>query len=365
MEGYNLTFQYIKGIKNTLADAVSRLVKILPDAQLEPEPEGFVFGEIVERSKEKEEVYEVKTEGDTPENEPIPEVKISWHMTDQEIIQLQREDPYYQRQLESLQNGKRKKRNCFFMDRGLLHRYVTDYKQRFEALVLPEKQAPVVLELAHDDLGHNGTPQTYALVKRMFYWKGLKKSVEDYVRRCLTCQKYNIYPVKYTPGQFQVPEAPMDFISMDLIGKFNMGSTRGNYYALTVICMLTGFTWCIPILNKSAETIIKAYVKEVYTGYGGSRKILSDNGSQFKNELFSKVAQELEVESKVYSPPYHPTSNGRIEGFHSFLKPCLAKHLTNNMEWDEVVSFVCAVYNFLPNEHSREAPFFLMFGRDP
>ena len=35
------------------------------------------------------------------------------------------------------------------------------------------------------------------------------------------------------------------------------------------------------------------------------------------------------------------------------------------MEWDEVVPFVCAVYNFLPNEHSREAPFFLMFGRDP
>ena len=98
----------------------------------------------------------------------------------------------------------------------------------------------------------------------MFYWKGLKKSVEDYVRRCPTCQKYNIYPVKYTPGQFQVPEAPMDFISMDLIGKFNMESTRGNYYALTIICMLTGFTWCIPILNKSTETIIKAYVRGVY-----------------------------------------------------------------------------------------------------
>ena len=35
------------------------------------------------------------------------------------------------------------------------------------------------------------------------------------------------------------------------------------------------------------------------------------------------------------------------------------------LEWDEIVTFVCAVYNFLPNEHSREAPFFLMYGRDP
>ena len=25
----------------------------------------------------------------------------------------------------------------------------------------------------------------------------------------------------------------------------------------------------------------------------------------------------------------------------------------------------CAAYNFIPNEHSCESPFFLMFGRDP
>ena len=195
LEGYNLTFEYIKGIKNTLAEAVSRLVKILPDVQLEPEPEGFEFGEIVEKSKDEEGMNEVKTIENGPDDEPIPEVKISWHMTDQEIIKLQRKDPYCQRQLESLQNGKRKKGNCFFMDRRLLHRYITDYKQKFEALVLPEEQASVVLKLAHDDLGHNGTPRTYALVKRMFYWKGLKRSVEDYVKKCPTCQKCNIYPV--------------------------------------------------------------------------------------------------------------------------------------------------------------------------
>ena len=35
------------------------------------------------------------------------------------------------------------------------------------------------------------------------------------------------------------------------------------------------------------------------------------------------------------------------------------------MEWDEKAHIACSVYNFLPNEQSREAPFFLMFGRDP
>ena len=35
------------------------------------------------------------------------------------------------------------------------------------------------------------------------------------------------------------------------------------------------------------------------------------------------------------------------------------------MEWDEVCTLATAAYNFLPNEHSREIPFFIMFGRDP
>ena len=35
------------------------------------------------------------------------------------------------------------------------------------------------------------------------------------------------------------------------------------------------------------------------------------------------------------------------------------------MEWDEVYTLATAAYNFLPTEHSRESPFFIMFGRDP
>ena len=30
-----------------------------------------------------------------------------------------------------------------------------------------------------------------------------------------------------------------------------------------------------------------------------------------------------------------------------------------------VIPLACAAYNFIPNEHSKESPFFLMFGRDP
>ena len=254
-------------------------------------------------------------------------------MSNKDIAKIQRQDVFCMKTIEEVQRRKRKTSDKYHMFKGLLHRYNTDYKQRFQALVVPVSYAKIILKLAHDELGHNGTARTYALVKRMFYWKGLKKDIENYVRTCHICQQYNIQSVRYTPGHFEVPEAPMDFISMDLVGEFKMGSTQGNKYALTVICMLTGYTWCIPIADKSAETVVKAYVRGVYSKYGGSRKILSD---KFKNILFEQVAKDLGIEHKVYSPPYHPASNGRIEGFHSFLKACLVKHISSSMEWDEM-----------------------------
>ena len=41
---FRITFEYIKGIKNTLADTMSRLIDIDPQIQPEPEPEGYGFG---------------------------------------------------------------------------------------------------------------------------------------------------------------------------------------------------------------------------------------------------------------------------------------------------------------------------------
>ena len=77
----------------------------------------------------------------------------------------------------------------------------------------------------------------------------------------------------------------------------------------------------------------------------------------FKNALLDKIAEEIGVEHKVYSSPYHPQSNGKIEAFHYFLKACIAKHMTQLQDWDEVVPLACAAYNFLLNEYSRESPF--------
>ena len=74
----------------------------------------------------------------------------------------------------------------------------------------------------------------------------------------------------------------MQFISMDLIGGFHPPTSKKHIYALTVICMLTGYVFCIPLKTKTAEEVTQVYIDHIYVKFGGSLKILSDNGTEFK-----------------------------------------------------------------------------------
>ena len=106
-------------------------------------------------------------------------------------------------------------------------------------------------------------------------------------------------------------------------------------------------------------------MQHVYSILGGSTKILTDNGTEFKNEVFKEMLQSLGTEKLIHSPPYRPQSNGRIEGFHCYLKACIAKHMHAGLEWDKVTAMATAAYNHFPNMSAKESAFFLMYGRDP
>ena len=293
------------------------------------------------------------------------EILINLPLDNDMLSELKLQDTFCANILAQIEKGNITKGQMYKIQNKLLKRYVIDGDKTYETIVLPRALIAQILKMAHDELGHNGTHRTYMLLKRLYYWKGLKPSVMKHIQRCYHCQRRNKQVVKYATLHFNVATFPMQFISMDLIGEFHPPTSKGKRYALTVICMLMGYVFCVPLKTKTAEEVLQAYIDNVYSKFGGSVKILSDNGTEFKNKIYEQVAKELGVVYKLYTPPYHPASNGRIEGFHAFLKACISKHISPQLEWDDLVSLAYAAYNFIPNEHSKESPFFLMFGRDP
>ena len=150
------------------------------------------------------------------------------------------------------------------------------------------------------------------------------------------CMLHRKEVVRLKRKLFHPSLSPMDFICMDLIGELHPPTRCGHHFALTACCMLTGFTWCIPLKTKTAAEVVTAYKNHIACPFGRSVKILTDDGTEFKNRLFKDVIKELGTEMTIHLPPHRPQSNSKTEGFYRFLKACIAKHINHGLEWDEL-----------------------------
>ena len=424
LEQYNLKLDWIPGSKNLLADSLSCLIDVVPDAKQKQEPDGQEFGnfcfeelkpaEILEvavtdtimtdngveeciehsiQSKEQSRNHQMPhtpTTTPTDRNEGIEHsihserksagtkkeahcVRVTEHESMREVKlplktgqleQLQKNDEYCREIAKKMKQDVALSK-IFVKEEGILCRLWIEDGKTNKCILVPKVLHDSMLILAHDYSGHNGGRRTYNCLKQQYYWPGIRKQVFKHCKNCRECILQNQGQAEYGFSHFNTPDLPMQFICMDLVGPIHPVSSRGNRYVLTVIDMLTGFTVAVPIPDKSVNTVCAAYRDKVFCVFGGSSRILTDNGSEFKNREMKEICDTLGIK-QIFSPVYMPQSNGRLEGWHRFFKACIAKHVRGQeVEWDELVPLAVSAYNFFPCQSSKESLFLLMFGRDP
>ena len=364
LEQFNLKMQWIMGSKNTLADSLSRLLEVCPEAAKQSEPAGQEFGCVCfdELEPVRVEYIEVVETVQITENENFKEIQLP--LKNSQMQQLQRHDDFCREIARKLTLNKHMNK-LFMMKQGIVYRLWCENNKTEECIVVPDVLRNPLLMLAHDYSGHNGFRRTYNALKRQYYWPGMRKHILKHCKSCHQCSLQNQGPGELEFGHFNVPSVPMEFICMDLVGPITPQTSKGNKYMLTVIDMLTGYTIAVAIPDKRAETVCQAYRDHVYCVFGGSSRILTDNGTEFRSKEMKQICSELEIK-QVFSPVYTPQANGRLEGWHRFLKSCIAKHIRGtDVEWDDLIPLAVSSYNFFPCQSSKESPFVLMFGRDP
>ena len=254
--------------------------------------------------------------------------------------------------------------NLFTHVRGLLYKHITDSGQKFLALVLPKSWKYTVLVEAHDKLGHQGNTHTYCLIKCQYYWKGMNKDIRKCIANCTLCHWEKAKVQAYHLQIMQIPDRPFDKIAMYLVTECKT-SNSGNKHILIIIDHLTGWPEAFLIPDKSADTIVSIIINQYLPVHICFRYILSDNGTEFKNSLMDHVLKQLGIE-RIFSAPYHPQSNGKLEVFHKYLKPTLKKLCEKDLSnWDKYINQVPASYRVTPHLATADTPFFLVYRRYP
>ena len=79
--------------------------------------------------------------------------------------------------------------------------------------------------------------------------------------------------------------------------------------------------------------------------------------------MWEEVYKRLRTEHRI-TPIYSPQCNGRIEGFHKFLKATVGKQIQKGLRGGDLFWKATSAYNFFPTDSSGNSLFFLMFGRE-
>ena len=147
----------------------------------------------------------------------------------------------------------------------------------------------------------------------------MRKHVLVHCKNCPTCAKQKVQKTQFEKQIFKPGVQPMEVVCIDLIGEFYPPSSKGNRYTLTAVCMLTGFTFCIPIKNKTAQEVVTAWRNHISFPFGVCRKLLMDNSTEFKKIYFHRLLNNLVWKDKCTHLHTDHSQKGELKVFTTFL----------------------------------------------
>ena len=196
-------------------------------------------------------------------------------------------------------------------------------------IVLPRSLRQSFLHQLHDNGGnsataHLGVSKTQAHVSQRAYWVNWRTDVEQFCRRCTVCRsvQHGAAP-KHGKMQLYEPNGAGDCIHVDLTGP-HPASRQGSIYILTIIDAFTRYLTAVPLRNKSALTVADALVERVFLPFGCCRSLVSDQGTEFCNDVLIETTKLLGIR-KLRTTAYRASANGRVERVHRTLNELMSK----------------------------------------
>ena len=320
---------------------------------------------------------QLMTVADALSRAPVNVVRLEGVMTEQEIIALQREDTDVQAMREWVKT-KQKPRNikrhvqCFISREGnnlklvnnVLVLLSTKAGREVQQVILPQREASVILQALHDEHGHFDYIKTKALVGTRYFWFNWKRDVYDWCRSCTTCLQRkcpttsNHIPV----GTLPIPNRPFECWHMDFAGPLPK-TPRGNRFIFALTDPLSKWVEAFAVQDQSARTTADVIYQEIVCRYGIPVVLHSDQGTNFESKLMKELHHRLGIR-RSRSAPYNPRCNGQIERMNRTMAERLAMELecVDQTDWDVKLPTVLAAIRNTISSTTQMTPYSVVFG---
>ena len=348
---FNFEIKYRPGLKNFLADALTRRhedsqTQAMEDNRLRP---------LLKKENLSEEVLE----------QLHSDVRTSLHVLDSvqlidSLLLANRTDP----SLEEFRIASKEKESPYSLENGLVL-----YEGRLLVPDTPDNLRTLIIQECHVTMAsaHPGARKTQALVSERYCWKGMIADIQRFVANCQVCGRGKVRRDK-TPGLLHplpIPDRPWQHICVDF------KSQPQDRYGYDNICVFidrfSKSAVSIPChKTATAKEMSEIYYVNIYRHHDLPDSIVSDRGPQFISDFWQALMTILGVKITL-STAYSPQTDGQTEVMNQYsdqrLRP-FVNHYQDN--WSDLLPAMDNAQLCLPHSSlGGLSPFFVSRGYSP
>ena len=294
------------------------------------------------------------------------------------LAEQQRADPQCEEMINFLSSGKlpltatharrvKENANQYMIDDTGILRKVTELTRNghLPPAVLPRALWDTTIESYHDAPigGHKKYDKLIRSLSDTYYFPGMKAYVRAYCNACMQCETNTPCPKLKAKAKPYYASYPGILVHLDCT-KGPLPTIRGNTYILAIIDSFSGYLRLYPTAQPDGPGVARSLLEYICVN-SMPLKIVTDNGSEFANQLMAELAYVLGLKH-TFIAPYNSQCNGKVENVHKTVKTMLRAFIEDFSEdWDLLLPLVEFAVNTSQSDVTNYTPFFLHFGRHP
>nr|XP_016471930.1 PREDICTED: uncharacterized protein LOC107793997 [Nicotiana tabacum] len=216
------------------------------------------------------------------------------------------------------------------------------YRKRFGgplARCLGPSQTKYVMREVHEGHYSNhvwGRSLVKTLIRSGYYWSKMEEEAENVVVRCDKCQRYanNMYRLVEL---LHLVISPWPFMKwgMDIVR--SLPQAKGKVQFMLVLTDYFSKWVEVGAFKQVREKEVRDFIwKNIICQFGVPKKIVCDNGPQFKGAKITEFFQSWQIK-RITSAPYHPAANGQDESTNKVIIINLKKRFEESKsKWPEI-----------------------------
>ena len=360
MEEYDFQIKLKPGVKNSLADFLSRY----PVNHKLVDEKNITIKELNEFENDVQSINcLVSNMAINPENRIISD----------NLYKIQIKDPELNSIIKVLKTNQINSENKyikyifenFCLKNNILFKYVESDKNVDNFVIcVPFESLEKLLESYHDlnTSGHFGIKRTIAKLSERFFFPQMSEFIEIYIKSCILCQMRKSPKTKIAGLMAPIITGSVwEMVSIDHLGPLN--KSFGCQWIIVLTDNFSKIALAKPMATKNAKSVAKFIFEDLILTYACiPQKLLSDCSQSFLGKIVSHLNILMGIK-QLKTSGFRPSTNSLTERYNCSLGHCLSMYVNKEQnDWAKYVKPVVYAYNCTVQASTGYSPIEVVFG---